>query len=141
MLQLEEISFDPASVVDNVVKAFVHSAEQKDLKIRASLARDVPDGVIGDPGRLRQILINLVGNAVKFTPKGEISIEVHVAEDLDKSMKLRFAVKDTGHRHTTRQKEDHLRELHTGGQFNHPEVRGDRARDHNLETFGGTDGW
>lgn len=96
MLQLEEISFNLASVVDNVVKAFVHRAEQKGLKIKSLLVRDVPDGVIGDPGRLRQILINLVGNAVKFTQKGEISIEVRVAEDLDKRVKLRFAVKDTG---------------------------------------------
>ena len=96
MLQLEEISFDPASVIDNVVKAFVHSAEQKGLGIKTSMERDIPDGVIGDPGRLRQILINLVGNAVKFTQKGEIGIWVHVAEDLDKKVKLRFAVKDTG---------------------------------------------
>ena len=96
MLQLEEISFEPASVVDNVVTVFAHSAEQKGLEIKASLASDVPDGVIGDPGRLRQILINLVGNAVKFTHKGEIGIEVHVAEDLDKRVKLRFAVEDTG---------------------------------------------
>ncbi len=96
MLQLEEISFEPANVVNNVVNAFMHIAEQKGLEIRASLARDVPGGVIGDPGRLRQILINLVGNAVKFTQKGEITIEVRVAEDLDKSVKLQFAVVDTG---------------------------------------------
>ncbi|EFK10181.1 PAS domain S-box protein [delta proteobacterium NaphS2] len=96
MLQLEEISFDPASVVENVVKAFVHRAEQKGLGITVSMERDIPDGVIGDPGRLRQILINLVGNAVKFTQKGEIGIEARVAEDLDKRIKLRFAVKDTG---------------------------------------------
>ena len=96
MLQLEEISFKLASVFDNVVNAFVHSAEQKDLKLRVLFTGDVPDGVIGDPGRLRQILINLVGNSVKFTQKGEIIIEVHIAEDLDKRVKLRFAVKDTG---------------------------------------------
>ena len=96
MLQLEEIPFDLGSVVENVVKAFVHRAEQKGMGIKASMERDIPDGVIGDPGRLRQILINLVGNAVKFTQKGEISIEVRVAEDFGKSVKLRFAVKDTG---------------------------------------------
>ena len=96
MLQLEKILFDPASVVDNVVKAFAHRADQKGLRITASMERDIPDVVTGDPGRLRQILINLVGNAVKFTHKGEIKIEVRVAEDFDKRVKLRFAVKDTG---------------------------------------------
>ena len=96
MLQLEEISFEPASVIDNVVTVFAHSAQQKGLEIKASLAEDVPEGVIGDPGRLRQVLVNLVGNALKFTQKGEIGIEVHVAEDLDKRVKLRFAVEDTG---------------------------------------------
>ncbi len=96
MLELEEISFEPASVVDNVVNAFAHSVEQKGLEIKSALTRDVPETVVGDPGRLRQILINLVGNAVKFTQKGEISIEVHPADDLDKKVRLRFEVKDTG---------------------------------------------
>jgi len=96
MLHLEEIPFEVASVVDNVVNGFVHRAGQKGLEIKASLEKDGPNSVIGDPGRLRQILINLVGNAVKFTQKGEISIEVHVAEDLDNRVKLRFSVRDTG---------------------------------------------
>ena len=96
MLELEEISFDLTSMVDNLVNSFTHSAKQKGLEIRASFAADVPSGVIGDPGRLRQVLTNLVANAVKFTPKGEINIDVHVAEDLGKSVKLRFSVRDTG---------------------------------------------
>ena len=96
MLELEEISFDLTSMVDNLVNSFTHSAKQKGLEIRASFAADVPSGVIGDPGRLRQVLTNLVSNAVKFTPKGEINIDVHVAEDLGKSVKLRFSVRDTG---------------------------------------------
>jgi signal transduction histidine kinase len=96
MLQLEEIPFDPASLVDNVVNSFVHRAGQKGLEIKTLLSGEIPGGVVGDPGRLRQILINLVGNAVKFTHKGEISIAVRVTEDLGKRVKLRFAVEDTG---------------------------------------------
>ncbi|MCJ7686917.1 MAG: ATP-binding protein, partial [Desulfobacteraceae bacterium] len=96
MIELEEISFDPTSMVDNLVNSFAHRAKQKGLEIKASLATDVPSGVIGDPGRLRQILTNLVANAIKFTLKGEINIDVHVAEDLGKSVKLRFSVRDTG---------------------------------------------
>lgn len=96
MLELEEISFDLTSMVDNIVNSFAHTAKQKGLKIKGSLAPDIPSGVIGDPGRLRQVLTNLVANAVKFTLKGEINIDVHVAEDLGKSVKLRFSVRDTG---------------------------------------------
>ena len=96
MLELEEISFDLTSMVENLVNGFAHRAKQKGLEIKASLATDVPSGVIGDPGRLRQILTNLVANAIKFTLKGEINIDVHVAEDLGKSVKLRFSVRDTG---------------------------------------------
>ncbi len=96
MLELEETSFDLASMVDNLVNSFAHRARQKGLKIRASLAPDAPSSIIGDPARLRQILTNLVANAVKFTPKGEIDIEVQVAEDLGKGVKLRFSVRDTG---------------------------------------------
>lgn len=96
MLELEEISFDLTSMVDNLVNSFAHSAQRKGLNIKTSLAPDVPSGVIGDPVRLRQVLANLVSNAVKFTPKGEINIDVHVAEDLGKDVKLRFSVRDTG---------------------------------------------
>jgi len=96
MLELEEVSFDITSMVDNLVSSFAQMAQQKDLEIKASLASDIPSGVIGDPGRLKQVLTNLVANAVKFTLKGEINIDVHVAEDLGKSFKLRFSVRDTG---------------------------------------------
>jgi len=96
MLELEEVSFDITSMVDNLVSSFAHTAQQKDLEIKASLASDIPSGVIGDPGRLKQVMTNLVANAIKFTLEGEINIDVHVAEDLGKSVKLRFSVRDTG---------------------------------------------
>ena len=63
-------------MVDNLVNSFALRAMQKGLEIKASLASDIPSSVIGDPGRLRQILTNLVGNAVKFTHKGAININV-----------------------------------------------------------------
>ncbi len=96
MLELEEIPLDMASMVDNLVNSFSLRAMQKGLEIKASLASDIPSSVIGDPGRLRQILTNLVANAVKFTHKGEIKIAVNVAEDLGERVKLRFSVRDTG---------------------------------------------
>jgi PAS domain S-box-containing protein len=96
MLELEEIPFDLKNMIDNLVNSFVYRANHKGLEIKANFSPNVPSGVVGDPGRLRQILINLVGNAIKFTPKGEINIEVHLTEDLGKNVKLRFSVRDTG---------------------------------------------
>lgn len=96
MLELEEIPFDLTGMVDALVSSFAHTAKQKGLDFKAHLAPEVPAGVTGDPGRLRQILTNLVGNALKFTEKGEITIDINVAEDLGKRAKLRFLVRDTG---------------------------------------------
>jgi PAS domain S-box-containing protein len=96
MLELEEISFDLSGMVDDLVNSFSQRAKQKNLKIKIFLAPEVPAGLTGDPGRLRQILTNLVANALKFTDKGEIMIDVNVAEDLGKRVKLRFSVTDTG---------------------------------------------
>ncbi|MCF8144947.1 MAG: PAS domain S-box protein [Deltaproteobacteria bacterium] len=96
MLELEETPFDLSEMVDYLVNSFAHRATQKGLAIRASMAPEVPTGVSGDPGRLRQILTNLVANALKFTEKGGITIDISVAEDLGEQVKLRFSVTDTG---------------------------------------------
>jgi len=96
MLELEEISFDLAGMVNDLVNSFEHRAGQKGLKIKASLSPEVPSNITGDPGRLRQILTNLVSNALKFTHRGEIRIDVKLIEVLGGRVKLRFSVTDTG---------------------------------------------
>jgi PAS domain S-box-containing protein len=96
MLELEDIPFDLSDIIHYLVNSFSHRAAQNGLTIKAVLAPEVPSGVIGDPGRLRQILTNLVANALKFTKRGGITIDVRVAEDLGKRLKLRFSVTDTG---------------------------------------------
>ena len=95
-LTLEEISFDLRYMIEDITKKFAHMAGQKELEIISFLSPDVPHLLVGDPGRLRQILTNLVGNALKFTHRGEIYIKVEMAEDLGKRVKIRFLVKDTG---------------------------------------------
>jgi two-component system, sensor histidine kinase and response regulator len=95
-LTLDEISFDLRYIIEDMTKTFAHIAEQKGLEIISFLSPDVPHLLVGDPGRLRQILTNLIGNALKFTHRGEISIMVEMAEDLGESVKIRFLVKDTG---------------------------------------------
>ena len=96
MLELENIPFDLGTMMDDLVNVFAYKANQKGLNINLSLAQDVPLGLIGDPGRLRQILKNLMDNAIKFTVKGQITIEGHMAEDLAESVKIRFSIKDSG---------------------------------------------
>jgi signal transduction histidine kinase/CheY-like chemotaxis protein len=95
-LALEQVSFDIREVVAGVLEVFAARAREKDLQLRALVTSDVPDAVRGDPGRLRQVLVNLVGNAVKFTPQGEIVVRVSVSDQQGPSLCLRFEVSDTG---------------------------------------------
>ena len=78
------------------MKAMALRAHQKDLELNWRVHSDVPDVVLGDPGRLRQILVNLVGNAVKFTEQGEVTVQVHRESEVEGRAQLHFSVRDTG---------------------------------------------
>jgi len=95
-LELEEIPFDLRYMIEDLANSIAIRAEQKGVEFISFLSPDVPSRLIGDPGRLRQILINLSGNALKFTHKGEIYIKAELAEELGDRVKIRFLVKDTG---------------------------------------------
>jgi len=95
-LELEEIPFDLRHVIEDVSNSFANRAEQKGLEFISFLSPDVPPQLIGDPGRLKQTFINLLGNALKFTHEGEIYIRGEMAEELKDKVKVRFSVKDTG---------------------------------------------
>ncbi len=103
-LDLEETEFDVAALVDSVIDILNPRAEAKGLAFSAQITPGVPVLARGDPGRLRQILVNLVGNAVKFTAKGRISLTVERAPDPGGfgptgptgAARLRFSVSDTG---------------------------------------------
>lgn len=90
------VSFDVRGVVDNVVVLFSQAAHAKGLEIGGWIGEDVPAFLRGDPGRLRQVLANLVSNAVKFTEAGEVSVEVSVLSEEPGQIKLGFQVADTG---------------------------------------------
>jgi len=94
-LELEEIAFDLPDCVAETLKNLALRAHEKRLELACRIAEGVPQQVIGDPGRLRQVLLNLVGNAIKFTKKGEVVLEVRAAA-LDDKPELRFTVSDTG---------------------------------------------
>ena len=95
-LELDPIRFRPAESVDRVIKLMQYSAGQKGIRLACELAPDLPSHVVGDPTRLGQVLLNLVGNAVKFTERGEVSMAVRVTEKDDTDALLEFAVSDTG---------------------------------------------
>ncbi|MBW1710069.1 MAG: PAS domain S-box protein [Deltaproteobacteria bacterium] len=96
MLELEEIPFDLRVLIEDVANSIAPRAENKGLEFISYLSPDVPSRLIGDPSRLRQILVNLAGNALKFTHKGEIYIKGETARDLGDKIEVRFLVKDTG---------------------------------------------
>jgi signal transduction histidine kinase/CheY-like chemotaxis protein/HPt (histidine-containing phosphotransfer) domain-containing protein len=95
-LELETIEFDPARTVHDTVDLLGEIAARKGIALVADVAPDVPRRLIGDPARLRQVLTNLVGNAVKFTECGRVRVTVAVDAIDDESMVVRFAVADTG---------------------------------------------
>ncbi len=93
-LEFEHLAFSLSDVVEDTVRTLAVKAAEKGLDLTYRIGEDVPDGVMGDPGRLRQILFNLVGNAIKFTHVGSVTVVVSV-EDGESPM-LGFAVTDTG---------------------------------------------
>ena len=95
-LEIEDIEFNVQTVVDDVLDLLAGATQSKGLELVALISRSVPAGVSGDPGRLRQVLTNLVGNAIKFTQAGEIVVHVTAAEVVDSKTVVRFEVSDTG---------------------------------------------
>src|SRR2546430_1508258 len=95
-LELESIPFDVAKGVHATARLLAVRAREKHLELLADVAPEVPRAVRGDPTRLRQVLMNLIGNAIKFTEQGEVVISVTTGAPVDHSVPLRFAVRDTG---------------------------------------------
>jgi len=95
-LDLEEIDFDLRVTVEDTNDIVSHRAHMKGLEMNCLIHSDVPSLLVGDPGRLRQILANLTGNAIKFTEKGEVITTVSLEKDMGAFAKLRFEVSDTG---------------------------------------------
>ena len=95
-LDLEILDFDLRMTIEDTVDMVAVKAEEKKLELACDIHPDVPALLRGDPGRLRQILLNLTGNAIKFTEKGEVVIRVALEDEDDTHARVRFSVKDTG---------------------------------------------
>ncbi|CAH1208613.1 putative Histidine kinase [Candidatus Nitrotoga sp. BS] len=95
-LELENVEFNLRDLVDEMMRLLAEPAQAKRLEIHYQFAFGVPNTLIGDPWRLRQILTNLIGNAIKFTETGEIIIRVKIVENRTDAVLLRFEVSDSG---------------------------------------------
>jgi len=95
-IELESTTFDPGDEMHTITDLFSLSIEEKGLSLMIDFAQDIPSSLIGDPLRLRQILINLMGNAIKFTKKGGISLSVRKIKHEARNVVLEFSVSDTG---------------------------------------------
>jgi signal transduction histidine kinase/CheY-like chemotaxis protein len=95
-LDMESIPFELRESLGEAMKALSYRAHQKGLELIYDVQSDVPETLLGDPGRIRQIIVNLVGNSIKFTERGEIFVWVEKETETPGSVRLHFAIKDTG---------------------------------------------
>ena len=95
-VDLEEVDFELRDCMEAALKTLALRADEKGLELLCDVTAEVPDMVMGDPGRLRQILVNLVGNAIKFTDEGEVALKVQLELEEGNRVRLHFVVSDTG---------------------------------------------
>jgi PAS domain S-box-containing protein len=95
-MELEPVPFSLKATLADAFKTMAFRANERGIELLYNEAGDVPDGLVGDAGRLRQVLVNLVGNAIKFTERGEVAVEISLQGESDGRLLVRFAVRDTG---------------------------------------------
>ena len=95
-VEIDYIDFNLIELIEQLIRTFKFKADKKGINFHYSFQRNTPEYLHGDPVRLNQILVNLIGNAVKFTEKGEVKLEILVGEIDNNYVKLKFKVIDTG---------------------------------------------
>ena len=95
-LEFESICFSPATAANEVIALLRPGAIEKRIDLTLTISPDVPAWISADPIRIRQVLLNLTGNAIKFTESGRVNLSIHVAETTATTSRLRFSVRDTG---------------------------------------------
>ena len=123
------------------LKTLAIRAHRKGLELAYHIPAAVPDALLGDPGRLRQIVVNLVGNAIKFTEQGEVVMRVTVEWHIEDEVCSPLYCDRHGHWHSTRQAAAHFHPLHASRQFHDTPLWRHRIRFGDFVTTGGHDGW
>ena len=95
-LEFENVEMSIRDTLGETMRTLAHRAHDRGLEFACRIKPDVPSWVIADPGRLRQVVVNLIGNAIKFTEQGEVVLEVEKAAEDEKTVTLHFTVRDTG---------------------------------------------
>lgn len=95
-IEFERVEFELDKLVDVIMESFKVTAKNRGIGLSADIDKDIPNVLVGDPARLTQILNNLCSNALKFTEEGEVRLSVSAAEDQGNSIRLKFAISDTG---------------------------------------------
>ena len=95
-LELDPVKFNLVETVGEITRTLTGRAHQKGLRLSCRVKPDVPEEVVADPSRLRQVIVNLIGNATKFTERGEVRLVVELESQTDTDYLIRFAVSDTG---------------------------------------------
>ncbi len=120
---LERMVFSLRERIGETMKSLAFRAQDKGLELACRIHPDVPDSLVGDPARLCQIIVNLVGNATKFTEQGEIVLEVYAESQTGRSVMLHFEVRDSGIGIAPDQLDKVFRGLHPGRLVDHAQVR------------------
>src|SRR6202035_1067213 len=95
-LERDPVSFNLRDLIEDTARALALRAHEKGLELICDVLPDVPEYVVGDITRIRQVLVNLLGNAVKFTQQGEVELEVRLESQEAGQLQLHFSVRDTG---------------------------------------------
>ena len=122
-VDLEEIDFDLRECIEGALKTLAFRADEKGLELLCDVSSDVVETVVGDPGRLRQILINLIGNALKFTVEGEVGLKVEVESIKEQDGDVSFHGFRHWNRHSARKIECYLRIVQSGRFVDDPRIR------------------
>ncbi len=139
-IDLEAVDFNPRESLESTLKAVALRADEKGLELLCEVAPEVPEVVCGDSTRLRQVVTNLVSNAIKFTEKGEVGVKVQMESRDAADCVLRFIVSDTGIG-IPEGKREVIFAPFPGGLVNYPEVWGYRTGVDYFHAAGGDDGW
>ena len=126
-VEFEHIDFDLRLTLEDMMALLAIKAHEKNIELAVLVEPDVPSSLKGDPGRLRQVLTNLVGNAIKFTEAGEVDVHVILESENDSGAVLRFVVRDSGIGIPGPGARSALQALHPGRRVDHPAARRHRA--------------